>query len=182
MIALRTFIAIALVALPSILRAGDGSAEVGTWELVTMEMTKREGKEHPVHRMILTKDGKYLNSATRGGPMPVNYRLQPDDDSPGWFDFLLQVPGEEEFGRGGGLRIESGKLMMSYFDGRVLTYTKISEIADKELLVSPEGKTITIQPNKPKAEQAGARQPATRSESDSEGGDKPQPESEGRSR
>ena len=32
------------------------------------------------------------------------------------------------------------------------------------------------------AEQAGAGQPATRSESDSEGGDKPQPEAEGRSR
>jgi hypothetical protein len=33
-----------------------------------------------------------------------------------------------------------------------------------------------------KAEQAGARQPATRPESKSDGGDKPQPESEGRSR
>jgi hypothetical protein len=33
-----------------------------------------------------------------------------------------------------------------------------------------------------KAEQVGAGQPATRSESDSEGGDKPQPEAEGRSR
>jgi hypothetical protein len=33
-----------------------------------------------------------------------------------------------------------------------------------------------------KVEQAGAGQPATRSESDSEGGDKPQPEAEGRSR
>ena len=31
-------------------------------------------------------------------------------------------------------------------------------------------------------EQAGARQPATRSQSKSEGGDKPQPEAEGRSR
>lgn len=35
---------------------------------------------------------------------------------------------------------------------------------------------------KPKAEQAGAGQPATRSESDSEGSDKHHPESEGRSR
>lgn len=34
----------------------------------------------------------------------------------------------------------------------------------------------------PKCEHAGAGQPATRSESDSEGGDKPKPESEGRSR
>ena len=36
--------------------------------------------------------------------------------------------------------------------------------------------------DKTKAEQAGAGQPATRPESDSEGGDKPQPESEVRSR
>jgi hypothetical protein len=35
---------------------------------------------------------------------------------------------------------------------------------------------------KKKGEQGGAGEPATRSESDSEGGDKPQPESEGRSR
>jgi hypothetical protein len=35
---------------------------------------------------------------------------------------------------------------------------------------------------KPEAEQAGTGQPATRPESDSEGGDKPQPVSEGRSR
>jgi hypothetical protein len=34
----------------------------------------------------------------------------------------------------------------------------------------------------PKAQQAGAGQPATRPESDSEGSDKPQPEAEGRSR
>jgi hypothetical protein len=37
-------------------------------------------------------------------------------------------------------------------------------------------------PNIKEAEQGGAGQPATRSESDSEGSDKPQPESEGRSR
>jgi hypothetical protein len=37
-------------------------------------------------------------------------------------------------------------------------------------------------PHKPKAEQAGTGQPATRPESKSEGGDKPQPEAEGRSR
>lgn len=37
-------------------------------------------------------------------------------------------------------------------------------------------------PSNLRSEQGGAKQPATRSESDSEGGDKPQPESEGRSR
>jgi hypothetical protein len=39
-----------------------------------------------------------------------------------------------------------------------------------------------LQPSKTKAEQAGAGQPATRSESDSEGADKPQTEAAGRSR
>jgi hypothetical protein len=37
-------------------------------------------------------------------------------------------------------------------------------------------------PAEKEGEQAGTGQPATRSESDSEGGDKPQPEAEGRSR
>jgi hypothetical protein len=182
MIALRTFIAILLVSLPSLLRAEGGMQQVGTWELVSMEMTKREGQEYPVHRLILSADGRYLNSATRGGPIAVNYRLKKADDSPDWFDFLLQVPGEKEFGRAGGLRLESGKLMMSYRDGRILSYTKISDVADEALLVNPEGKNITVQPNKTKAEQGGTGQPATRPESKSEGGDKPQPEAEGRSR
>ena len=153
MVALRTLIAISLVSLPSILRAADGSPEVGTWELVRMEMTKREGQEYPVHRLILSADGRFLSSAAHGGPIPVvNYRLKKAGDSPEWFDFLLQIPGEKEFGRGAGLRIEGGKLVMSYRDVRVLTYTKISEVANEELLVSPEGKNITVQPNKNKAE------------------------------
>jgi hypothetical protein len=182
MITLRTLIAIAFVFLAGILPAEDGSPEVGTWELVSMEMTKREGQEYPVHRLILTADGRYLNSATRGGPIAVNYRVKKADDSPGWFDFLLQVPSEKEFGRGAGLRLESGKLVMSYRDGRVVTYSRVSEVADEALLVSPEGKNITIQPNKNEAEQDGTGQPATRPESKSEGGDKPQPEAEGRAR
>ena len=182
MISLRTFIAILLVSLPSLLRAENEAQQVGTWELASLEMTKREGQDYPVHRLILTADGRYLNSATRGGPIAVNYRLKRADDSPGWFDFLLQVPGEKEFGRGGGLRLESGKLVMSYRDGRVLTYTKISEVADEALLVNPEGKNITIQPNKTKAEQGGTGQPATRPELKPEGSDKPQPKAEGRSR
>jgi hypothetical protein len=71
--------------------------------------------------------------------------------------------------------------MISYRDGRLLTYTKISEVADEALLVNPEGKNITVQPNKTKA-QDGTGQPATRPESKSKGSDKPQPEAEGRSR
>jgi hypothetical protein len=69
---------------------------------------------------------------------------------------------------------------MSYRDGRLLTYTKISEVADEALLVNPEGKNITIQANKTKAED-GTGQPATRPESKPEGNDKPQPEADGRS-
>ena len=45
-----------------------------------------------------------------------------------------------------------------------------------------ESNEILIRANKKKAEQAGTGQPATRPESKSEGGDKPQPEAEGRSR
>jgi hypothetical protein len=50
-------------------------------------------------------------------------------------------------------------------------------------LSHPPGYFLTSAMLEPtKAEQAGAGQPATRSESDSEGSNKPQPESEGRSR
>jgi len=147
-----------------------------------MELSKREGKEYPVHRLILTEDGQYLNSATPGGPISINYRLEEDVDSDGWYSFLIESPDDQKFGRAAGLRLCKAHLVMTYFDGRVVTYTKISEVADKALLVSPKGKNITIQPNKTKAEQAGTGQPATRAESKSEGGDKPQPESEGRSR
>lgn len=41
---------------------------------------------------------------------------------------------------------------------------------------------VTLQKNQTDAEQGGAGQPTTRSDSDSEGSDKPQPEVEGRSR
>jgi hypothetical protein len=46
---------------------------------------------------------------------------------------------------------------------------------------SPEFAVIAAE-HKPKAQQAGTGQPATRPESNSEGSDKPQPESEGRTR
>jgi hypothetical protein len=47
---------------------------------------------------------------------------------------------------------------------------------------TPWSVVVELDPKKSKAEQGGAGQPATRSESDSEGGDKPQPGSDGRSR
>jgi len=47
-----------------------------------------------------------------------------------------------------------------------------------------EGESVAAwsPPTKSKVERAGTEQPATRSQSKSEGGDKPQPEAEGRSR
>lgn len=59
-------------------------------------------------------------------------------------------------------------------------YAKLFETVFAEPL-KPEYRFVAVRP-KSNAEQAGAGQPATRSESDSEGGDKPQPESDGRSR
>ena len=56
----------------------------------------------------------------------------------------------------------------------------IAEQADLNILIKPG--TLVLVPKTKIAEQAGAGQPATRPESKSEGGDKPQPESEGRSR
>ena len=58
--------------------------------------------------------------------------------------------------------------------------------ADIEVCVIPDSSRPIaedyLEPSNQNAEQDGAGQPATRSESDSEGGDKPQPEAEGRSR
>ena len=51
---------------------------------------------------------------------------------------------------------------------------------DEEPLIDPFAEDPTPEPTN--AEQAGTEQPATRPESDSEGGNKPKPESEGRSR
>jgi hypothetical protein len=47
---------------------------------------------------------------------------------------------------------------------------------------TPSSIIVELEPKKPNAEQAGTGQPATRSQSKSEGGDKPQREAEGRSR
>jgi hypothetical protein len=52
----------------------------------------------------------------------------------------------------------------------------------RKILLFEEGAPILREPEQTKAEQAGAGQPATRPESDTEGGVKPQPEAEGRSR
>lgn len=64
-------------------------------------------------------------------------------------------------------------------DAIVLTFDLPHE--DQRIVVNLQG-TFTIENKPKKAEQAGTEQPATRPESKSEGGDKPQPESEGRSR
>ena len=57
------------------------------------------------------------------------------------------------------------------------------ESDDSKVLLSLEAFEARLRPHlKKKAEQAGTGQPATRPESKSEGGDKPQPDAEGRSR
>ena len=66
-------------------------------------------------------------------------------------------------------------------DGKIV-YASTSEDFRREYKIEEFRKAITELIEKQAAQQGGAGQPATRSESDSEGGDKPQPESEGRSR
>lgn len=59
------------------------------------------------------------------------------------------------------------------------------ELGRLNLTIIEEGKKLLVAPLSSlriQGQQDGAGQPATRSESDSEGGDKPQPEAEGRSR
>jgi hypothetical protein len=76
----------------------------------------------------------------------------------------------------------TGELYEYY--GESVGYTEVKEMVRTYRFKS--GDLITVEENRTeqekKVEQAGAGQPATRSESNSEGGDKPQPESGGRSR
>jgi hypothetical protein len=60
--------------------------------------------------------------------------------------------------------------------------TSEKAVYSKDLDLGGFAQFALIHPKAKDAEQAGTGQPATRSESESEGGDKPQPESEGRSR
>ena len=69
------------------------------------------------------------------------------------------------------------KLRIERFEWNHTTLYDGPSFSDPEAVFAPRGSV-----NHSKGEQAGAGQPATRSESDSEGSDKPQPEAEGRSR
>lgn len=142
-----------ILAWPSMSLAQQPS-HIGTWELRKVEMTKREGQQYPVHRLILTADGRYLNSATIGGPRSIRYQLKKDEGNIGWYSFLIETPDDQKFGRGAGLRVDKRGLIMTYFDGRVLTYTRLSDGADEALLAKVPDKKITIIPNNDPAEQA----------------------------
>ena len=137
---------------------------IGTWELRRYVMEGRAGQEMQVHRLILTQDGRYLNSATIGGAIPINYRLERDENNIGSYSFMIESPDDHKFGRGAGLRVDKRGLTMTYFDGRVLTYTRISENAEEKLLAAVPDKKITIEAaenNKQnKAEMATPRKPS----------------------
>jgi hypothetical protein len=62
-------------------------------------------------------------------------------------------------------------------DGRIAV-----TLEDAVIESSPSGEGVEMTPREKIVQQASSGQPATRSESKSEGGDKPQPEAEGRSR
>ena len=71
----------------------------------------------------------------------------------------------------------AGAMLLAPEPDKSLTADQRLDVANLIYLLAMDRK-----PYKTKAQQAGSGQPATRSESDSEGGDKPQPESDGRSR
>jgi hypothetical protein len=103
----------------------------------------------------------------------LNMRLrEPDPPPPRSWKIRLEVP-------------ESSAKKRIAIVGRDLKLHQIlGALADEigaEVIVTRQGFTLRVPPKKD-AQQAGAGQPATRPESKSEGGNKPQPESEGRAR
>ncbi|GAA5484391.1 hypothetical protein [Haloferula sargassicola] len=88
------------------------------------------------------------------------------------FDDLVRILGESRMDIGSGIHV----FVYTLDQGPSIT---VGTPDKKKILYVDRGEN-RLYPIK--AEQAGAGQPATRSESDSEGADKPQPEAEGRSR
>jgi hypothetical protein len=76
-----------------------------------------------------------------------------------------------------GLGVCAGLLVFLVF----LIVGLLAKVATSQIK-PPSGQAAAAGPPDIKSEQAGAGEPATRSESDSEGSDKPQPDAEGRSR
>ena len=117
---------------------------------------------------VLTKESKFVEvqfpsyQAMTGHPVPDSDQLRPRGRS--------TVEGWDP----------DGSLIYTIFMSPLPSYTGDDPLEHKVLLkVSPDG---MIPAKKPKAEQAGTGQPATRPQSKSEGSQKPQPEAEGRSR
>jgi hypothetical protein len=81
------------------------------------------------------------------------------------------------------LRGSMGKADDSWAEDEVATAKMREQIAANIVLIENRYVEISMaNQDKESAEQAGSGQPATRSQSKSEGNDKPQPEAEGRSR
>ena len=90
-----------------------------------------------------------------------------------FFDGLMTIPEKEGIFRTSIIPLEP-KLTNYESWPHPIVQLVLRNIRLKDKAPTDEGQT--------KTEQGGSRRPATRSESDSDGGDKPQPESEGRSR
>ena len=106
----------------------------------------------------ISKDATDVVESGVGMPLRLSYRLKEDSDDdrqPAFYGISVSSSGHVQ--------------IAIYFD-------------DPKDLKNAQKIFASLTPTKPKSEQGGAGQPTTRAESEPEGGDKPEPESEGRSR
>lgn len=89
--------------------------------------------------------------------------------------------GSGPFGRTGRF-VVSGILTVTHPDYADISLPLANFTDDRRISIRKKELEFTVFMSRKRAEQGGSGLPATRSESDSEGGDNPQPESEGRSR
>ena len=132
--------------------------------------------------------GEYTNE---DGPFADDYFLVfiTQNDS-GWFEGSFYGEGRDELVRGLSIllstEISLGGSRSTTFTSRILWPEKmrgeaVFDFKPQGLLKNRQVLAMS-ESNKTNSEQDGAGQPAARPESKSEGGDKPQPEAEGRSR
>lgn len=143
---MRSIILLLTLLFPLVSHASD-VPHVGTWELHRFRHDQRANQKYPIHRISLSGDGIYLNSATPNGPIPTKYKTEKDADNHGQSFFLIQDPDTGKFVSVAVVRVDKRGLTMTYNrDGRILTYIRLSDQADPSLLDSVPEKAITIEP------------------------------------
>lgn len=149
---MRMVLLVVMLSSPVVAFSSENDTHVGTWELRQYVSGKLAGNERAIHRLTLSEDGFYRNSATPNGPISVPYRTEKDPAQQGYSFFLIRPPGSDVYARIAVITVDKRGLIMKYDRlGRTLIYYRVSDEVDEKLLKTVPKKTVVIQ--KPNAEQ-----------------------------